>query len=65
MGHLCLQLLALTGHHCLSFVSLLGDLLHLNPVFTPFVSFSMPLLSEGAALIYSFLPGAWPVLMLH
>ena len=41
VGHLFLQLLALTGHDCLSPVSLLSDLLCLHPVFTLFLSLSV------------------------
>ena len=57
--HLFLQLLAFAGHDCLSSASLLGDMLHFWPLSSILGFLFVHLLSEGAVLIYSFVPGVW------
>ena len=57
VGHLFLQLLAFTICDCLSSGLLLGDLLCVSLLTSLLGSLFMHLLSEGAVLMYNFVPG--------
>ena len=59
VAYLFLQLLAFSGHDCLSYPSLLGDLLHFKLLYFPLDFLSMCLHCEKAVCMYNLVPGNW------